>query len=420
LLSNGRLQRLALHLRTVAPDKLDASLDLLDLGWFNPGLMAIPCVNLNLAGTKLTCEFVNLYASYSGKLSPDRSALIGAWNTGQSVPAGSRDLYGSQQSLRLQKAGTGKAPPAISAAAPPIALADLKPVLDREFAPIVEHGLLSKATGGGLVIGVSDHGQRRIFCFGAAKADSIFEIDSVTKTFTALALAQLVEQKKATLEEPVRALLPAGTVAKPDGPEITLLDLATQHSGLPRMPSNFEFANVATLFGHYSVPLLNKFLATHGVAKPASATFLYSNTGFGLLGYALAQRAGLSYEQLIKTEITGPLHMDDTVVTLSPAQRKRLIQGYNAAFEPVPTWNYSDALAGAGALRSTASDLLTYLEANLRPKQLALGASAGLPSATLPAALVLQHQPRASAILGTKIAMAWFFNEQANVYFHDG
>ena len=81
--------------------------------------------------------------------------------------------------------------------------------------------------------------------FGSAKTDSIFEIGSITQTFMALTLAGMVSQKKVTLNQPVRELLPAGWVAKPDGPEISLLDLATHHSGLPRLAENLKPRDLA-------------------------------------------------------------------------------------------------------------------------------------------------------------------------------
>jgi CubicO group peptidase (beta-lactamase class C family) len=62
-------------------------------------------------------------------------------------------------------------------------------------------------------------------------------------------------------------------------------------------------------------------LAKRGVKKPADAVFLYSNLGVGLLGQALANRAQTSYPDLVKAEVTGPLGMRDTVVSLSPEQQ---------------------------------------------------------------------------------------------------
>ena len=115
---------------------------------------------------------------------------------------------------------------------------------DAEFAPVLRDGLPREETGCGVAIGVLDHGQRRVFTCGAARADSIFETGSVTKTFTGLALAQLAAQKKVSLDEPVRALIPfdvASSIAPGSSSiEITLLDRVTHRSGLPSVPDNLR------------------------------------------------------------------------------------------------------------------------------------------------------------------------------------
>jgi len=106
---------------------------------------------------------------------------------------------------------------------------------------VLRGGLLSRPSPVGITIGVVRDGDRRVFTFGKAQPDEIFEIGSITKTFTGLLLALAIEQGKVKSDTPIRELLPQGTVAKPaSGGEITLLDLATQHSGLPRMPDNFQ------------------------------------------------------------------------------------------------------------------------------------------------------------------------------------
>jgi serine-type D-Ala-D-Ala carboxypeptidase/endopeptidase len=370
--------------------------------------------NITLEGTSVRFELKDFGGVYQGTLNKEGSVMTGTW-TQTAAPA--------PQPLTFiwQSAAPAKPPaPTLTPAGPPVALADLKPILDREFAPVLDHGVLAKSTGGGIVIGVYDHGQTRVFSYGTAQPDSIFEIGSITKTFTGLILAQMVEQKKVALDDPVRTLLPAGTVAKPDGPEITLVDIATQHSGLPRSPDNFHPTNASNPYADYHAAQLYEFLEKHGVARPQDPGFLYSNLGFGLLGHALSLRAGVPYDQLLKTEITGPLHMNDTVVTLSPSQQQRLIQGHDAANHPVGRWDLADAFAGAGALTSTAADMLKYLEANLHPEKLGAGAPAGSPSATLPAALELDHQTRASGIGELKIALAWLCNDANHGCFHDG
>jgi len=299
----------------------------------------------------------------------------------------------------------------------PVAVADLQSVLDRDIAEALKSGQLAPSTGAGVSIAVVEHGVTRIFSYGAAKPDSIFEIGSITKTFTGLVLSQMVEQGKVNFDDPVREFLPPGTVAKPAGNEITLLDLATQHSGLPRLPDNIHPANPANPYVDYAAANLYAFLAKQTVAKPAQTDFLYSNLGFGLLGQALSNRAGMAYPALLEQEVTGPLGLKDTVVSLSPEQQTRFIPGYDSEHRPAHPWDF-DALAGCGAIRSTASDMLTYLQANLHPEK--FRPAVGLPaSATLSAALAQSHQLRADA-LGGGIALAWFLFPKTGEYWHNG
>jgi CubicO group peptidase (beta-lactamase class C family) len=92
----------------------------------------------------------------------------------------------------------------------PVTAADLQSVLDRDLAEALKSGELAPGTGAGVSIAVVEHGVRRVFSYGAAKQDSIFEIGSITKTFTGLVLSQMVEQGKVKFDEPVRELLPPG------------------------------------------------------------------------------------------------------------------------------------------------------------------------------------------------------------------
>jgi CubicO group peptidase (beta-lactamase class C family) len=109
------------------------------------------------------------------------------------------------------------------------------------------------------------------------------------------------------------------------------------------------------------VAQLYAFLNGHALARDIGARYEYSNLGVGLLGHALAQRCGTTYEQLVLQRITGPLGMQSTAVTLSPDLKTRLAHGHDEDGRPVPNWDLMEATAGAGALRSTANDLLTFL-----------------------------------------------------------
>jgi D-alanyl-D-alanine-carboxypeptidase/D-alanyl-D-alanine-endopeptidase len=297
------------------------------------------------------------------------------------------------------------APDRYDPAIPPVSAADLQSVLDRDLELALERGKLAPWTGVGVTVGVVRQGIRRVFSYGAAKPDSLFEIGSLTKPFTGLALAQMAEQGKVALDEPVRDLLPPGTVPKPAGPEITLLDLATQRSGLPRLPGNLKPYDPENPYVHYSADRLYVFLREHGLARPANAAYLYSNLGYGLLGHALALRAGVSFAQLIQIEIAGPLALADTVIDLSSQQQRRLIPGLDALHGLTHAWDLG-VLGGAGALRSTAGDLLTFLEAQLHPESIAsaLGFASGT---TLGSAVRLSQQLRAPALPGMSIALAW-------------
>jgi CubicO group peptidase (beta-lactamase class C family) len=207
----------------------------------------------------------------------------------------------------------------------------------------------------------------------------VFEIGSVTKTFTGLALAQLAVQRKVSLDEPLRPILFPDFADRPHETQITLLDLATHRSGLPSVPDNLVPKDPSNPFSDYDRVALHDFLARHGTAKPPDA----NSMGIGLLGYALAQRAGVPYSQLIGAEITGPLRMNDTVFALSPEQERRLLQGHGATLEPVDAgFREGGIFAGAIGAKSTAEDLLTWLDANLHPERYAAGAAPGSPGDT--------------------------------------
>jgi serine-type D-Ala-D-Ala carboxypeptidase/endopeptidase len=389
----GVTLRLAFHFHAQPDGTIAGSMDSID-----QGAMGIGCADVKLDGQKLTLAVPAVHGTYEGTLSADGKSITGTWSQGQPLE------------LNLTRTEPVETPKTLPAQ-PPVALNDLPGVLSQEFAPLVQAW-----PQGGVVVGVLDHGQREVMAFGTAKPDSIFEIGSVTKTFTSLALAQMVVQKKVTLDEPVRELLPAGWVTKPAGQEITLADLATHHSGLPRLPDNLKPASMADPYADYGPEQLEAFLKEHGVARPEKTEFLYSNLGAGLLGFALAQKAGMPYAGLIQQEVTGPMGLRDTVITLSPEQQKRFIQGYTGAHDAQGPWHLN-ALAGAGALRSTGSDLLTYADDLMHPERLKGKHGDG---ATLAEAIPLALVPRADVGGGAKIALAWVTRPEEETYSHDG
>ena len=233
----------------------------------------------------------------------------------------------------------------------------------------------------GYVAGVIDANGRRVITAGQSDApdgraldgDSVFEIGSITKVFTALLLADMVQRGEVALDDPVgKYLPPEGRPRAFDGKPISLLDLATYTSGLPRMPGNMFPADEANPYAHYTVAELYGFVSYYTPQYYPGSHYEYSNLGFALLGQALALRAGRSYEELVVSRICTPLGLDDTRITLTEGMRQRLVLGHDMDLHKVPNWDLS-AFAGAGALRSTANDLFRFLDAcqGRRPRSLA-------------------------------------------------
>jgi CubicO group peptidase (beta-lactamase class C family) len=378
------------------------------------------CTNVDFKGEDFSFDVPVQGAHWSGKLSADGKSLTGNFSQKLLKENGTQDLILPLTFSRQTTLSTEKPTPAptFDAAMPPVAAADVQSVLDREIAEALKSGELAPATSAGVSIAVYSHGVSRVFSYGTAKPDSIYEIGSLTKPLTGLLLSQMAVQGKVKLDEPVRELLPPGTVAKPDGSEVTLLDLATQRSGLPPMPDNISLANMDNPYADYHVADLLAYIGKHGVANPTHASSLFGSLGFGLLGVALANRAGTPYAALLKEEVTDPLGLKDTTIELSAGQRLRFIPGHDQMHGPAQPWD-ADALAGAMALRSTAGDMLAYLEAILHPETLKpVAGSIGAP--TISAALRQSVQSQSGFSPGRSIAFGWLYQTESGNYWHEG
>jgi CubicO group peptidase (beta-lactamase class C family) len=224
----------------------------------------------------------------------------------------------------------------------------------------------------GIVVGVVEPNGRRVVAYGnlangdprTLDGDTIFEIGSVTKVFTSLVLADMVNRKEVTLDDPAAKYLPENVrMPERSGKSITLLDLSTHSSGLPPLPSNLK-PEV-----DYSMEDLYRFLSGYTLPRDPGSEYEYSNLGAGLLGHLLACRAGTDYESLIRSRIARPLGMPDTGIALSSSMKQRMATGHNAMLAPVANSDLPTPVAGAGALRSSANDVLTFLGAFLGYKE---------------------------------------------------
>ena len=156
------------------------------------------------------------------------------------------------------------------------------------------------------------------------------------------------------------------SVPSRDGHQITLEDLATHTSGLPRNPANLDAADPDNPYADYTVTQLYDFLASYELTTDPGSHFEYSNVGAALLGHALALRAGIPFEDLVRTRILEPLDMTSTGITLDPATAQRFVDGHDARGNVTSRFDMP-VLAGAGALRSSVNDMLKFAAANLDP-----------------------------------------------------
>ncbi len=226
----------------------------------------------------------------------------------------------------------------------------------------------------GLAIGVVRGEESAVWCYGRSAVsdtqpvdgDTLFELASVGKTFTALVLADMDRSGDIRLNDRLEQHLPEG-VAVPalNETEITLLDLATQTSGLPSLPPDFEFGDPLNPYKDYTAEKMFSSLRSIRLTRPPGSAYEYSNLGFGLLGQALAQSAGTSYEQLVVDRICTPLGMNRTRMTLTDELRTNLATPHDGG-SAVPIWE-DTTMPGAGSFLSTASDMLRYLKLFLHP-----------------------------------------------------
>jgi len=298
---------------------------------------------------------------------------------------------------------------ACAAPPPPPLSADLRSRIDAGARTLV---VLPKNSG--LAVGLLRDGIPRILGYGRRSkdnaappdGDTLFEIGSMTKTFTGTLLWQAARDGTLALDDPIEKFLPR-TVHPPvrNGKDITLLQLATHTSGLPRLPANLVPRDATNPYADYSVPDLYDGLDALELAHDPGERYEYSNLGMGLLGHLLALRTGKPYEALVLEKICAPLDLADTRIVLTDDQKRRLAPGHAADGSEAANWDFP-ALAGAGALRSTARDLLRYLEAQFDD------AYAGMQA------------PRASLKGGMKVGLAWHLlplpSKGSTIVWHNG
>jgi D-alanyl-D-alanine-carboxypeptidase/D-alanyl-D-alanine-endopeptidase len=233
--------------------------------------------------------------------------------------------------------------------------------MDDPVGRTLERGHVSRT---GIVVGVWRGGdQIGLWHRGELPAgpESLFEIGSITKVFTATLLADMAREGLVGIDDRVSLHLPPGVEMPLRGREITLADLSSHRSGLPALPKGLLVPALTTRrrgpYADWDAARLEAAIPRTRPRREPEKRFRYSNYGLGLLGYVLARRAGISYDELLRQRIAGPLGRQDTGTALDGG---RLAGPHRISGRETSHWHF-DALAGAGALRSTARDLLAFL-----------------------------------------------------------
>ena len=225
----------------------------------------------------------------------------------------------------------------------------------------------------GLVVGIVSETGSQIIEYGrqcrggkAVDGNTLFELGSVTKVFTSILLADMISRGEMNLEDPIEIFLPKEVkVPAWKGTKITLLHLATHTSGLPNTPRIKTGEESEPGYMNFTKDTLYNFLSKYTLSREPGNQFEYSNLGFGLLGHLLSLKTGKSYVQLVEERICRPLAMNDTCMELRPEMGKRLAVGYFLDGQEAKNYPMPPVLAGAGGLRSSANDMLSFLAANM-------------------------------------------------------
>lgn len=258
----------------------------------------------------------------------------------------------------------------------------LKKRIDELVEPVVLFGSPSA-----FIIGIIIDGKKSVYGYGDAglgfgppQPNTVFEIGSNTKTFTATLLSEFIDEGILSLDDSINKFLPASVVPPTyKGRNIRLRDLVTHTSGLPREVYNFNI-DFSIVWSEFTNDDYYAFL--NDISREAypfddftngndleylGTNFRYSNIGIAILGHILERASGKTFEQLIDERICSRLHMIDTRVytDLSEEQKNRIPNAYGANQNGIELPRDMGRHLAPGALLSTIDDMLNYMEANM-------------------------------------------------------
>lgn len=289
--------------------------------------------------------------------------------------------------------------------------------LDKKIEELLQPFMFESKTVG-LSVGILKDGKSYFYNYGETKkgsgqipsAKNLYEIGSITKTFTGILLAKAVVEKKINLNDPVNKYLPKNIpVIKFGNDTLKIIHLANHTSGLPSLPDNFDFTNEANPYLDYDDTKLYAYLKIAKLAQKPGQKFEYCNLAVGLLGNILERINKMPFEKMVTTFITSTSGMIDTKQLLTKKDSALFMQGYNENIAANSQWDFK-ALAAAGCIRSNTSDMLKYAQLNL-----------DTTGGTLQKAIQLSHQETFKSG-NEKIALNWFLQNWGwgTVLFHGG
>lgn len=288
--------------------------------------------------------------------------------------------------------------------------------LTKEWLQAQAQELVDDEVADGLSIGFIEGKNYGVVHAGAAvdgeKATSrtIYEIGSITKVFTSLLLADAVTRGDVVLDQSAKVSNRAEIrLPKLDGQSISWLQLSTHRSGLPRLPSNLQPIDLMNPYRNYDAKEAAKFLSSFQLSRAPGATQEYSNFAVSVLGYLVAEKAGQSYEDLLKKRIADPLGMSDCAIKLTSEQTKRFATPHNAFGSTASPWTFSN-LPGAGGIRASMRDMMRFAKAQLTP-----------PDNNLGKAIELAWKKHTDAdASGSAMGLGWMIMVDGQTRWHNG
>ena len=278
-----------------------------------------------------------------------------------------------------------------------------------EYIDEIAKSYLSNPNTKSLAIGVINKSKINTFFYGQTDVtnknslpdgNTLYEIASISKVFTATLLANLVEKGTITLDDSITRFLPDSVAQNPFLQKITFKHLANHTSGLPSLPENLDKVakfNPKNPYANYTRRDMFSALKNMSTKHEPGENFEYSNLGYGLLGELIAIISKKTYSQNIKDIITDSLGMVNTVEKPN-LKTQKIVKVYNDKGEETPLWDFQ-AFAGTGALKSTVHDLLRFAQFQFK-----------LPENTLENAMMLTRQFTYYLPPNTDIGLAWHMN----------